>query len=110
VAAAVQHAAVQRNADEPLFGAAHRRLSDEASSGVEAMMSVTDVGPLGAGMERSVTDVGLWGTAKEESGTQGRLLGTDRLHPEVGVGSRRPNWPMIPNARNLMSRLRATLS
>jgi hypothetical protein len=93
-----------------LFEAAHRRLSEEASSGVEAKTPVADVGPLGAGMERSVTDVGLWGTAKEESGTQGRPLGTDRLHPEVGVGSRRLNWPMIPNARNLMSRLRATLS
>jgi hypothetical protein len=35
-----------------LFGAVHRRLSHEASSGVGAKASVTDVGPLGAGMER----------------------------------------------------------
>jgi hypothetical protein len=95
-----------------LFGVARRRLSYEANSGAEAKTPVTDVGPLGAGMERSVTDMGLWGAAKEESGsgTKGRPLGTDRLHPEVGVGSRRPNWPVILNAKNLMSRLRTTLS
>jgi hypothetical protein len=96
-----------------LFGVARRRLGYEANSGAEAKTPVTDAGPLGAGMERSATDMGLWGAAKEESGsgTKGRRpLGTDRPHPEVGVGSRRPNWPVILNAKNLMSRLRATLS
>jgi hypothetical protein len=35
-----------------LFGGAHRRLKDEANSGIEAKTPETDVGPLGAGMER----------------------------------------------------------
>jgi hypothetical protein len=55
-------------------------------------------------------DVGLWGAANEGSGTEGGPPSTDSLHPKVGVGIRRLNWAMIPNAKNLMSRLKVTLN
>jgi hypothetical protein len=63
-----------------VLGAAHRSLRDQASS-VEVKTPGTDVGP----------------------------LGTDRLHPEVGVGSRRSSSTMILHAENSISRLTVTL-
>ena len=92
-----------------VLGAAHRPLNDKASSVVEAKTPETDVGPLDFGMDSPGTGVGLRGAATEGSGTESGPPNTDRLHPEVGMGIRQLKWAMIPNAKNLMSRLKVTL-
>lgn len=78
-----------------VLGAAHRPLSDETSSVVEA--------------KTLEIDVGLWDAANERSGIESCPPSKDRLYPEAGVGIQRLNWPMILNAKSLMLRLKVTL-